>query len=83
MRLSLSDVAFHEQGSTDLQVIIPATENRDGQYETFSDCGYLEIDEVSGMGICTAINDPNRPNACTEFQIGSEACVYMRRGYGI
>lgn len=50
LRLTKEEAEFLEQGGSDLEVITEPAQDKKGQYETFSDCGYLILHELTGMG---------------------------------
>jgi hypothetical protein len=79
IKLSSVEATFLEAAGTELEVI----DERRGVYGTITSCGYLAINDETGVGICTVFSNPSRPAACGEFQADSEPCNYMRRGNGI
>jgi hypothetical protein len=84
--LNDAEVVFLEKGGSDLELITNGTKkllNERKQYETFADCGYLDVDQITGRATCSVYDDPNRPKACDEFKVNSEPCNYMRRGFGL
>ena len=48
-----------------------------GLFVLESDCGYLEGNK------CTIYDDPHKPDVCTEFEVGSQACRLIREASGI
>lgn len=57
--------------------------NRPGRGRQFyvleSDCGNLEIDEVTGVSRCGIHETPAYPKACREFARGAFRCIDLQR----
>lgn len=83
MKLTSQEAAFLEEGGREVEPIKDLHIGERQGYEMFSDCGYLVVDKLTGVRVCSVYDDPRKPAACSELIVDSEACNYMRRGFGI
>lgn len=55
-----------------------------GWFTFTEDCGFLsEPNDQTGRRACTIYDDPKRPRACGNFELGSQACRTLRVDTGV
>lgn len=93
MSLSANEVEFLDEAGTGLEkfdtserskigklvhrLTVPPSEERELMKLT-TDCGHLDVDEVTGRLICDAYYDESRPEVCGDFRVGSFVCALLQ-----
>ena len=52
-------------------------------YGFLQDCPFLDTASAEGWPQCTIFDDPNRPEACGKFRVGSVACHDAREQWAV